>query len=133
MHCAGEKKVYLGSSCLVAPRPYSGITLSLLIAALHTGHIFLAGRVSNHWCKQGQLYTRLSYVTLHYATDIYHSSKIISPKQMAAHADNCILCCIKANVTFKGSSILLLFVSRGVPRFRGSSLLPCGAHDGQLS
>lgn len=36
------------------PRPYNGITFSLLIAALHTGHSWRVGRVSSHWCKHGQ-------------------------------------------------------------------------------
>lgn len=43
-----------GSCCPVLPLPYSGITLSRLIPALHTGHTCLVGRVSNHWCRQGQ-------------------------------------------------------------------------------
>lgn len=46
--------LFLGSSCLVLPLPYSGITLSLLMAALHTGHTCRLGRVSSHWCKHGQ-------------------------------------------------------------------------------
>lgn len=44
----------LGSCWPVLPRPYMGITLSRLIPALHTGHTCLLGRVSSHWCKQGQ-------------------------------------------------------------------------------
>lgn len=48
--------IYLGSSCFVAPRPYNGMTLSLLIAALHTGQTCLVGLVSNHWCRHGQLH-----------------------------------------------------------------------------
>lgn len=43
-----------GSCCLVLPRPYNGITLSLLMPALHTGHVGLLGRVSSHWCRHGQ-------------------------------------------------------------------------------
>lgn len=43
-----------GSCWFVLPRPYSGITFSLLIAALHTGHSCRLGRVSSHWCKHGQ-------------------------------------------------------------------------------
>ena len=39
---------YLGSSWFVLPLPYNGITLSLLMPALHTGHTDLFGRVSNH-------------------------------------------------------------------------------------
>lgn len=46
---------YLGSSWFVLPRPYKGITFSLLIPDLQTGHNFLFGLVSSHWCKQGQL------------------------------------------------------------------------------
>lgn len=42
-------QVYLGSSWLVLPLPYSGMTLSLLIPALQTGHTDLLGRVSSHW------------------------------------------------------------------------------------
>lgn len=45
----------LGSCCCVLPLPYKGTTLSLLIAALQTGHTCLFGLVSSHWCKQGQL------------------------------------------------------------------------------
>ena len=37
------------------PLPYKGITLSLEIAALQTGHVGLMGRHSSHWCKHGQL------------------------------------------------------------------------------
>lgn len=64
MHLIYKNKniIYLGSSCLVSPRPYNGITLSLLIAALQTGHICLVGRVSNHWCRQGQLNNIKMYV-----------------------------------------------------------------------
>lgn len=46
--------LFRGSSCFVLPLPYRGITLSLLIAALHTGHTWRFGRVSNHWCRHGQ-------------------------------------------------------------------------------
>jgi len=46
--------LFLGSSCLVLPLPYKGITLSLDIAALQTGQTCLLGLVSNHWCRQGQ-------------------------------------------------------------------------------
>lgn len=45
---------YRGSSSLVLPRPYSGTTFSLLIAALHTGQSCLVGRVSSHWWRHGQ-------------------------------------------------------------------------------
>lgn len=48
-------KTNLGSSWFELPRPYNGITLSRLIPDLQTGHTFLFGRVSSHWCKQGQL------------------------------------------------------------------------------
>lgn len=41
-------RVHLGSSWLELPRPYSGMTLSLLMPALHTGHCCLLGCVSNH-------------------------------------------------------------------------------------
>lgn len=44
----------LGSCWLPDPLPYRGITFSLDIAALQTGHVWLFGRVSSHWCKQGQ-------------------------------------------------------------------------------
>lgn len=37
-----------GSCWFTLPRPYNGITLSLLIPALHTGHMGLFGRVSSH-------------------------------------------------------------------------------------
>lgn len=47
-----------GSSCFVLPRPYNGITFSLLIAALHTGQTCLLGRVSSHWWRHGQLEKR---------------------------------------------------------------------------
>lgn len=49
-----ESGAHRGSSSLVLPRPYNGITFSLLMAALHTGHSWRVGRVSSHWCKQGQ-------------------------------------------------------------------------------
>lgn len=44
-----------GSCCLVLPLPYRGITFSLLIAALHTGHTWRLGLVSSHWWRHGQL------------------------------------------------------------------------------
>lgn len=50
--CSGLS--HRGSSSLVLPRPYSGITFSLLMAALQTGHSCRDGLVSSHWCKQGQ-------------------------------------------------------------------------------
>lgn len=56
-----ESLSYLGSSCFVAPRPYNGMTLSLLIAALQTGQTCLVGLVSSHWCKHGQLQFYYSY------------------------------------------------------------------------
>lgn len=43
-----DKGSYLGSSWLALPLPYNGITLSLLIPALHTGQTDLLGRVSSH-------------------------------------------------------------------------------------
>lgn len=49
-----KRCAYRGSSSLVLPRPYSGTTFSLLIAALHTGQSWRVGRVSSHWCKHGQ-------------------------------------------------------------------------------
>lgn len=52
--CGRGGVLSLGSCCPVLPLPYKGITLSLLIPALQTGHTCLFGRVSNHWCKQGQ-------------------------------------------------------------------------------
>lgn len=45
---------YLGSCWPVLPRPYNGITLSLLIPALHTGHTCLFGLVSNHCNRNRQ-------------------------------------------------------------------------------
>lgn len=63
-----ENELYLGSSCFVAPRPYNGMTLSLLIAALHTGQTCLVGLVSNHWCRHGQLHSchsNYSIITFH--------------------------------------------------------------------
>ena len=39
----------LGSLPSELPLPYRGITLSLLIPALHTGQICLLGLVSSHW------------------------------------------------------------------------------------
>lgn len=50
----GSQQTHRGSSSLVLPRPYNGITFSLLMAALHTGHSWRFGRVSSHWCKHGQ-------------------------------------------------------------------------------
>lgn len=41
------------------------MTLSLLIAALHTGHTCLEGLVSNHWCKHGQLHYYHLYYSYH--------------------------------------------------------------------
>lgn len=40
---------YLGSSWLALPLPYSGMTFSLLMPALQTGHCCLLGRISSHW------------------------------------------------------------------------------------
>ena len=51
-------QVYLGSSWLVLPLPYSGMTLSLLIPALQTGHTDLLGRVSSHWKTKKEHITR---------------------------------------------------------------------------
>ena len=54
-YCLGSERfglwvqVYLGSSWLVLPLPYSGMTLSLLVPALQTGHPGLLGHVSSHW------------------------------------------------------------------------------------
>lgn len=51
----GRGGVFSRGSCWpVLPLPYSGMTLSLLMPALHTGHTWLVGLVSNHWCKHGQ-------------------------------------------------------------------------------
>lgn len=52
-----EDSAHLGSSWLELPLPYSGITFSLLMPALHTGHCCRLGRVSNHWwggAEQGE-------------------------------------------------------------------------------
>lgn len=52
---AGRGGTFVRGSCwFVLPRPYNGMTFSLLIAALHTGHNCRVGRVSSHWCKHGQ-------------------------------------------------------------------------------
>ena len=54
-YCLGSERfglwvqVYLGSCWLVLPLPYSGMTLSLLVPALQTGHPGLLGHVSSHW------------------------------------------------------------------------------------
>ena len=42
-----------GSFLSVQLRPYIGVTESLLIDDLQTGHVCIFGRVSSHWCKQG--------------------------------------------------------------------------------
>lgn len=47
--------LYLGSCWFPEPLPYNGITFSREIAALQTGHVWLFGLVSSHWCKHGQL------------------------------------------------------------------------------
>lgn len=44
----------LGSCWFPEPLPYNGITFSREIAALQTGHVWLFGLVSSHWCKHGQ-------------------------------------------------------------------------------
>lgn len=45
----------LGSCWLLSPLPYIGMTFSRLMPALHTGHSWRSGRVSNHrsnsWSK----------------------------------------------------------------------------------
>lgn len=43
----------LGSFWSLLSLPYRGITLSLLMAALQTGHVAL-GRISSHWWRHGQ-------------------------------------------------------------------------------
>lgn len=56
-HTHTEDSAHLGSSWLELPLPYSGITFSLLMPALHTGHCCRLGRVSNHWwggAEQGE-------------------------------------------------------------------------------
>lgn len=67
----------LGSCWAVLPRPYKGITLSLLIPALHTGQTCLFGLVSNHWCKHGQQKRcpqRLITASLDVSRQILHSN-----------------------------------------------------------
>lgn len=44
-----------GSCWPVLPLPYSGMTLSRLMPALHTGHTCLLGLVSNHCINMGGL------------------------------------------------------------------------------
>ena len=49
------KWTYLGSCWSEDPLPYTGMTLSRLMPALHTGQVCLFGLVSSHWWRHGQL------------------------------------------------------------------------------
>lgn len=107
---------YRGSS-FVLPRPYRGMTLSLLIAALHTGHNWRVGRVSNHWCKHGQQNRwphKLTTASLAVSKQILHSntdSSFLSPESLFFESLSKFGICVSVLVLLLLLLLLLAVVS----------------------